>query len=255
MGRFAELSLVGKAGAVVAAIAVAGAAGGVSLAAASSSNGSGNGIGQGAPPQPVLATTSLPANPTNAATANFTYTDSRPQVNFFCSLDAAAFSSCPASGIAYSSLGTGPHTFRVEARSGNGNSPLSTPAGYSWVVANQTFPISGNLSTPLAPGVPAQSLNLSITNPYSFTMKVTAITVSVSSTSNNTNCGATDNFRSTNYSGTGFTVGPGVTETMTAAGVPAAQLPTIQMLDLPSNQDACHGVTLSLVYGGTVTTP
>lgn len=257
MRRIAQLSFAGKAAAVVATIAVAGAATGFSLASASSANGSGNGNGNGgssgAPAQPVIGSSNLPASPTNSTTAGFTYTDSRPAVSFLCSLDSAAFSSCPATGITYSNLGNATHTFRVEARSGNG--PTSSVASFSWVVANQTFPISGSLTTPLAPGVPPQALNLTVTNPYSFTMKVTAITVSVASTSNNSGCGAASNFRTTNYSGSGFTVPAGLTQTMTAAGVPASQLPTVQMIDLPTNQDACQGVSINLTYNGTVTTP
>jgi hypothetical protein len=33
--------------------------------------------------------------------------------------------------------------------------------------------------------------------------------------------------------------------------VPAARLPQLMMLDLPTNQDACKGVTLTLSYSGS----
>lgn len=255
------MGLGARAVAVILTVAAAGSVTGVSLAAASSTNGNGNGnaagnggSSAGAPPQPVIGTSNLPSSPTNATSASFTYTDSRPAVTFLCSLDTSTFASCPSSGITYSKLANATHTFRVEAQNGKG--PVSIAASFSWTVANQQFPISGSLSTPLAPGVPPQSLNLSITNPYSFNMKVTAVGVAVASTSNPTKCPVAKNFQTTNYTGTGFTVAAGATETMTAAGVPTSQLPTIQMIDLPTtNQDGCRGVTLNLTYSGAVTTP
>lgn len=255
MGKLANLSLSGKVLAALAAIAVSGATTGVSLAAASSSNGSGNGgPSAGAPPQPVIGSSGLPTNPTNATTATFTYTDSRPAVSFVCSLDNAPVSSCSSSGITYGAtspgLGNGTHTFRVEAQNGNG--PLSSPASFTWTIANQQFRISGDLTAPLGPGIPPQRLDLAITNPYSFTMKVTGITVTVSSTSNSA-C-LPSNFATTGYSGS-FTVPAGTNEKMTSAGVSYTDLPTVQMLDLPTNQDTCQGVKLNLAYSGTVTTP
>jgi hypothetical protein len=154
--------------------------------------------------------------------------------------------------MGYSNLGNATHTFKVEAQSGNG--PLSTPAMFSWTVANQTFSISGNLTAPkLGPGIAPQVLNLTITNPYSFTMKVTSVTVSMTSTTKST-CIATTNYKVTQYTGSGFSVGAGITETMTKAGVLTSELPTVQMVDLSTNQDACQGATLNLAYSGTATT-
>jgi hypothetical protein len=254
MGKLANLNLGIRTVTVAAILAAAATATGFGMAAASSSSGAGSSSAgsPGAPAQPVIGSGGLPASPTNATTATFTYTDARPAVSFLCSLDAAAFSSCPSSGITYRNLGNATHTFRVEARNGNG--PVSSPASFSWTVANQSFPISGSLTTPLAPGIPPQTLNLVVTNPYTFTMKVTAITVSLSSTSK-ANCAASTNYKVTQYTGSGFTVNAGVTETLTQAGVPSSQLPTLQMLDLSTNQDVCQGATVNLAYSGTATTP
>ena len=55
--------------------------------------------------------TSSPSNPTTSTSASFTYKDSASGVTFKCSLDSAAFSTCASTGITYSSLAQGRHTF------------------------------------------------------------------------------------------------------------------------------------------------
>lgn len=258
MGKFANLSLGVKAVVVVSAIAAAGTATGFSLASAASSSAGGNGTGSGnagsagAPPQPVIGTSNLPSNPTNATTAGFTYTDSRPAVSFLCSLDTAAFTSCATSGITYSNLGNATHTFRVEAQNGNG--PVSSAASFTWTVANQSFPISGSLTNPLAPGTPAQALDLQIANPYTFTIKVSGITVTLVKTSNS-QCTPGTNFLVTQYSGPSFTMVSGLKENLSQVVTTRQQLPQIQMLNLDTNQDACKGATLTFSYTGSATTP
>ena len=85
------------------------------------------------PPAPTV--TSGPSDPTAATTATFTYADKQNGVGFECQLDgAAAFnpSSCAKSGVTYTGLAAGTHTFRVAAQQGNG--PLSAPAGLTWSV-------------------------------------------------------------------------------------------------------------------------
>jgi hypothetical protein len=82
------------------------------------------------PPTPVIAT--HPANPTAAATATFTYTDSQRDVGFKCSLDGSSFATCPSTGQSYSKLADGTHTFAVEAQVGS--KPPSLPASYTWRV-------------------------------------------------------------------------------------------------------------------------
>lgn len=249
MGRLTNLSFGARAVAVVATVAAAGSATGFSLAAATSSNGSGSGnsgAAAGAPSQPVIGSSGLPASPTNDTTAKFSYTDSRPQVSFVCSLDTAAFTSCPSSGISYSGLGNATHSFRVEAQSGKG--PTSTPATYTWTVANQPFTISGTFTAPLAPGSPAEPLDLSITNPYSFTMKVMSVSVALDSTSK-AGCVVGDNYRVSQYTGAAFTVPANSTKTLGQLGV--TPLPKVWMLDLPTNQDVCQGAGVKFIYSGS----
>ena len=98
------------------------------------------------PPPPVPNITSSPASLTNATTASFHYTGASGS-SFLCSLDGSNFKSCPASGITYSNLSSGNHTFKVEAQFGSGTP--SAPATFSWLLdrtpptVNITFPGNG----------------------------------------------------------------------------------------------------------------
>jgi hypothetical protein len=93
------------------------------------------------PAAPVIVTG--PANPTSAATATFTFTDSTSGVAFHCSLDHGGYSSCT-SGKRYTDLSNGTHTFRVTATKG-GSDP-SGPATYTWVV-DTGVPVEGEGSS------------------------------------------------------------------------------------------------------------
>ena len=81
---------------------------------------------------PAPAITSSPSNPTNALSASFTYTLSGA-ASFRCRMDSAPFVTCAKTGITYSGLSAGSHTFQVEGADKNGkaNSPA---ASYSWVI-------------------------------------------------------------------------------------------------------------------------
>src|SRR5438270_384454 len=71
------------------------------------------------PPQPRI--TSGPSGATASRSATFTYSNSQAGVSFQCSVDGAAFASCPPSGAGYSGLADGSHTFQVAAQA-NGSS-------------------------------------------------------------------------------------------------------------------------------------
>jgi hypothetical protein len=74
-----------------------------------------------------------PSGQTTDDTATFTYSAS-PEVagvTFECKLDDAEFASCPASGITYTDLTNGQHTFAVRSVTPTGNRDVS-PATQSW---------------------------------------------------------------------------------------------------------------------------
>jgi hypothetical protein len=116
---------------------------------------------------------------------------------------------------------------------------------------DKPFTISGNLSGTLAPGVPAQPLNLTLANPNGQQLSITNLTVAVSGTSAGAACGP-ENFAVTQYRGSyPMRLGAGQTASLSQLGVPASAQPAITMRDLPTNQDACKGVTVHLVYSGS----
>ena len=87
-----------------------------------------------APPMATILT--KPANPTNSASATFTFSgqdDVTPaaSLTFECSLDNAPFAAC-ASPQAYGGLTDGSHTFQVRATDAVGN--IGNPTGFTWTV-------------------------------------------------------------------------------------------------------------------------
>ncbi len=82
-----------------------------------------------------------PAASTTQTTAAFTYAGSPAgdATRFECSLDAAAFTACPASGQGYSGLALGPHSFAVRAADALGNLD-ATPATSAWTVTKPPAP-------------------------------------------------------------------------------------------------------------------
>jgi hypothetical protein len=83
---------------------------------------------------PETTVLSKPSDPSESSTASFTYEANEPASTFECKLDAASFASCPATGISYTGLANGPHSFQVRAKDPSGNTD-ATPAGYSFSVA------------------------------------------------------------------------------------------------------------------------
>ena len=74
---------------------------------------------------------SHPSNPTNSASASFSFTSTEPGT-FECQIDGSLYSVCTNSK-SYSSLSDGSHTFNVRAKDSVGNTD-PTPATYTWTV-------------------------------------------------------------------------------------------------------------------------
>jgi hypothetical protein len=120
------------------------------------------------------------------------------------------------------------------------------------VVRARQFPISGDLTTPLYPGGGAP-LDLILTNPHPFDIRVTALSVRVRAGTTNPGCSGDANFAVTQYSG-GYplVLRPGSTR-LSALVSNSASWPQVSMHNLPTNQDACKNTRLFLDYEGLAT--
>jgi hypothetical protein len=84
---------------------------------------------------PVTTIDGRPDSPAAGPIFTFSYHASRPDSVFECSMDAAAFSSCPTSGASYAGLSKGTHTFAVRAVDSD-NEVEASPPSYSFVVGS-----------------------------------------------------------------------------------------------------------------------
>jgi hypothetical protein len=183
----------------------------------------------------------------------------------------------------YSGLSLGPHVFRVRVI-GSAGAP-SRAAHYSWLVvapAGSTgqvparsgpaqpdptqpgpakpgpvpprpegFFISAREGAllPLYPGAPPQAIPLTLTNPADFAIFVTSVTVAVSSSPLGCDSATNLRFAQSDVSGAApVKVPPHGSVTLPTQGRSA---PSIQLLDLPVNQDACQNAQFPLNLTGT----
>lgn len=201
------------------------------------------------PPAPVFA--DKPADPSTSKNAHFTLSNAEANVTFRCRLDGGSFGTCTKE-VNYNNLDFGEHCLDVRAADAAGNlSPVST---WCWsIVLQGGFPISGSITQPFAPGV-TRPLNLVIGNPFSFTIRVTSVTVTVGST-NRPGCVGTANFTVTKGLTSTVDVPRNTTRSLQQLGVAESAWPALTMPNLAVNQDACKGATLSLTYAGQATKP
>jgi hypothetical protein len=191
------------------------------------------------------------ANQTSDTSAQFAFRSNDAAVGFVCSLDGATAAAC-ASPAKYKNLDVGAHSFRVYALDAARNT--SAPASYAWTIARPaSFRITGNIAG-LAPGV-TQPVDLTFTNANDVPISVTAVTITIGATTTkngepNPGCSGTQNLVVV-HSFTGpVTVPANTTESLTDLSVAPARWPSLQMPDLPVNQDACKDTSFALTYSG-----
>jgi hypothetical protein len=199
-----------------------------------------------APRRPDIAR--HPPKVTGATRARFLVRDRARHVSFRCKLDRRAWRRC-AKRVVYRRVSAGAHRFHVRAFNLTGKG--SAAAGYRWkVVAAKQFSISPHgPPPPLYPGAAPASLPLDVHNPNSGPILVTSLAVAVANSP--PGCASAENLRvrpSGASSSTPIRIAAGGTVTLPAQGVSA---PTIQLVDLPVNQDACQDATFELSYHGT----
>lgn len=201
-----------------------------------------------APPTPRI--TDGPSRITKASSATFTFTDLQSAVTFECRRDDGAWSAC-ASPITYLHLTAGDREFNVRAVDAAGN--RSIPARYDWRITleqSRAFAISGDLSGLLYPGAPARPVAVKLTNPSGEPIYVTSLQMTVTNSSS-AGCDPSTNLAVTQapISQDTFVLVPANgSVTLPAQGVAA---PTIRLINLPVNQDACKDATFTLSYNGS----
>ena len=207
-----------------------------------------------APPTPTI--TQKPDNPSFDTKPSFAYSDSEGSVTFQCQLDSTPVATC-GSSVGYSKLAFGDHTFTVWALDSAGN--RSSAASYGWTfVENKAFGVTSSIVPQLYPGA-NMPLDLLLSNPYNFTIRVTTLTVRVAGPqpTGTTACRA-DVMASGTTTGLAVDI-PANQSRQLSAFAPVANWPAgwprIAMANTDQNQDACKGTTFNFSYSGTAIKP
>jgi hypothetical protein len=103
---------------------------------------------------PETAITSKPPDPSTSPNASFSYSSNEPGSSFECKLDGGSFSACPVSGVSYSGLADGQHSFQARAIDALDNVDPS-PAGYSFTVVLGSAQLA--IPAPASPTAPTGS--------------------------------------------------------------------------------------------------
>lgn len=117
--------------------------------------------------------------------------------------------------------------------------------------AHRGFKIAGSLPRPLAPGA-SQPLNLTLTNPYRFDLRITRLTVAVAVDARHAaaGCGRSANFRVTRLTKAAYPIRLRRRRTRTLRALGVRRVPRVVMRNLATNQDACKGARLRFRYAG-----
>jgi hypothetical protein len=151
------------------------------------------------------------------------------------------------------------HRLVIEGTSRTGRSaaaPRRVVRRYAVVVLTvlkaRRLALGGGLSTLLHPGG-GSPLDVVVTNPYRFDLRVTALRVRVRARTSQPGCSGTVNYAVTQYRGRyPLTLPEGSTRLSALVPSPAAW-PRVSMHNLPTDQDACKNARLTLDYDGLAT--
>ena len=197
------------------------------------------------PPAPVI--TEHPSDPTPAATTTFAWTGSG--VTYQCNRENGAWQPC-SSPYTYivATTSNGQHQFGVRAIDAAGN--VSDNTSFTWKVQESSpvqFQIAGSVSG-LALGT-WKPIPVTLTNPNSAAIYVTALAVTLPADSTPSGCSPSTNLELQQASG--LSAAPVRVPAHGSASVPAAQQPSLRLRDLATNQDVCKSKGFSLSYTGT----
>jgi hypothetical protein len=178
----------------------------------------------------------------------------RPR-RFQCRLDGGGWRAC-SSPLRLGGLAPGNHSFATRAFSRAGQP--GPAVAYSWRQAEPpseqervdpkpfSVELRGKLED-LYPGFPPQQLPVLISNPNSIPIEVTSLTAAIA--------GGPPDCPAENFALTPSSASPATPVTVPAGGsanlpTTALSAPTIRMLNLTVNQDACQGTDVPLVFEG-----
>lgn len=179
-----------------------------------------------------------------------------PVRGYRCRLDRRRLTSCQ-SGIVYRDLSAGWHSFtllavdhagRLVAAVGN---LRAAPPSWRWRIMTGGVAVAGDATAPLYPGAAPSKLDLVIANRRGAPVLIKRLTVTIEAiqaphSSASSKCTSAD-FAARSYEGPPF-LAPAGTSTLRKDRVPERLWPTLQMLDLPVNQDGCAEAQLKLSY-------
>lgn len=137
---------------------------------------------------------------------------------------------------------------------GCGNGSDVEGGGDSGQPSSDNFIIAGSTARPFTPGA-AATLDLSLTNTSDAAIKVSSLTVTVRAV-NAPNadeghpCSVADFAVHQAADGLDLRLSAGETGSLATLQVPRASWPSVQLMDLPVNQDGCKQATLVLDYSG-----
>lgn len=184
-----------------------------------------------------------------STSARFDFTVRTPGARFQCRLDRTGWQACNPP-VFLAGLAVGGHRFSVRAL--DRKRRHGTARKFRWTVLEpKEFSIVPELSGlgMLYPGAPPATLPLTVQNPNSAPIRVTALQVSVAT--DPPGCASADNLalgQSNASRSMPLKVPAGGSVRLPAQGVLP---PTIQLRDLPVNQDACKNARFPLVFGGS----
>ncbi len=206
--------------------------------------------GKTQPPRPAKPRiTEHPGKVATSTSARFGFTGRGPNLRFECRLDGGKWRACRAP-VEFRGIASGTHTFAARALDRRGRHSRATR--FRWTLLEpKSFSISPRLSGlgTLHPGAPPVVLPLMVTNPNPVPIFVTGLRVSV--TADPVGCASAENLtlgQSSASSASPIAVPAGGSVSVPSPGVSA---PTIQLRDLPVNQDACRNVHFPLEFSGS----
>jgi hypothetical protein len=207
-------------------------------------------------PRPAI--TAHPETQTNSTMATFRLSDRARHVNFECHLDGSPWRGCGRT-VTYASVGPGRHRFFARATlRGAGDSPI---ASFTWSVeapvtpvtvtpveaSGLPFAIAQSGPPPLLyPGAGPSPLPVTLSNPNPDPIQVTSLSAAV--TGGPAGCDPSVNVRV--EPSPASSADPLVIPAGGTLPVAAAQAPTVELVEIGTNQDACRGGSFSISFNG-----